>query len=334
MFTCPVCTAIVGQYPDGGVTTLVCARCTFKYELSGGTCVALHSQTHEVRRAVSDGPALLARRFELSIATSLRETLRFTFETDRNDDWIRIAPGDRTVVVYTMRAEAREELLFIVNRTTGERFVLGKPGQRSKSRAVLYGALSAAIAGTSAALLSAPFAIAVGLALVAGVAATKGIGYALRPRHRLATDEQLALTARQSLLVQKKSLLASRSVVLDEVENRRTLGEKLRSLRSRMVAVKLDAYASRIAQIDRALQVLQEQLAMDDRLLGEYDRTMQILDIEYESSLTADALPADSAAIMESRVAELHMAEELRAEVTRTLAANDEVEQLLRSHSA
>lgn len=35
---------------------------------------------------------------------------------------------------------------------------------------------------------------------------------------------------------------------------------------------------------------------------------------------------------MESRLAELRVVEELRAEVTRQLSANDEVEQLLRSH--
>ena len=166
MFTCPNCAAVVGQYPDAGVATAVCARCTYKYELSAGSCTSLASRRIEVRRAAGASPATIVRGYELTIATSPRETLCFTFETERDDDWIHIATGDR----------------------------------------------------------------------------------------------------------------------------------------------------------------------LDDRLLAEYDRTLQIVDIEYESSVAADALPTDGGAIMESRLAELRVVEELRAEVTRQLSANDEVEQLLRSH--
>ncbi len=333
MLNCPNCANVIGEYPDASVAIVACAHCTFKYELSAGTCTSLRSHLVEVRRAVLDGPALHMRRFELSVATSSRETLRFTFDTDRDDEWIHIATGDRVVVAYSMRADTREELLFVVNRTRGERFVLGKPGQRSKSRAMLFGTLAAAVGGTTAAVLSAPFLLAAGVALLAGVATTKGLGYALRPKHVLAAHEQVELTARSELLIQKRSLRESRGVVLNDIENRRSLAERLHRLRSRMIAVRLDAYATRIADTDRALQALDEQRQMDDRLLAEYDRTLQILDIEYESSVAAETLPSDAAGIMDSRLAELRVVEELRADVTRRLAANDEVEQLLRSNS-
>lgn len=334
MFSCPHCGSVVGQYPDAGVSSVVCATCTFKYELSAGTCRSLRSQPIEVRPATVSGRAVLVRRFELAVATSSRETLRFTFETERDDDWIHIATGDRVVVAHSMRAERREELLFVVDRTSGERFVLAKPDQRSKSRSVLYGVLAAAVAMATGVLMSIPLGLTAITAILAGAAVSKTLRSTLKPTHALAADEQGELSARQELLAKKQSLLASRNAVLDDIETRRALGEKLRSLRSRMVAVQLDAYATRIAATDRALTALEEQRQVDERLMSEYDRTLQILDIEYESSVAADALPPDAAAIMDGRLAELRVVEELRAEVTRQLSANDEVEQLLRSNSA
>ena len=101
-----------------------------------------------------------------------------------------------------------------------------------------------------------------------------------------------------------------------------------------MVAVKLDAYTERIEGIDGALRVLDEQLRVDALLTEEYDRTVQVLEIEYDTSLAADSIQVDSGGVMETRLAALREVDELRNETTRRLAANAEVEALLRSHSS
>ncbi|CAN5913661.1 hypothetical protein BH11GEM1_BH11GEM1_04050 [soil metagenome] len=334
MFTCPQCANVVGQYPDEGVVTLVCATCTFKFELTGGTVAKLTSRRIEVAPASRDQRAQHVRTFELALASSPRETVRFTFETDRDDDWIQMGTGDRAVVVCSMRLDVREELLFIVDRTSGERFVLAKPGQRSRARALLYGALIGVVSGTGAVALSLPFAFAGGIALLAGAATTGVLRHVLTPRHALGSDERSALTGRQALLRQKDALLRLRGAVIVDVESRRALEQRLRSLRARMVAVKLDAYAERIEDIDRALRVLDEQLRMDAQLTEEYDRTVQVLEIEYDTSLAADSIQVDGDDVMEARLAALREVEELRNETTRRLAANAEVEALLRSHSS
>ena len=125
-----------------------------------------------------------------------------------------------------------------------------------------------------------------------------------------------------------------RSAVIGDVESRRALEQRLRSLRARMVAVKLDAYTERIEGIDGALRVLDEQLRVDALLTEEYDRTVQVLEIEYDTSLAADSIQVDSGGVMETRLAALREVDELRNETTRRLAANAEVEALLRSHSS
>jgi hypothetical protein len=333
MFSCPNCAQIIGEYPDSGVLVVVCARCTFKYELSGGTVGSLTSERIELRASTPLDPSTYMRRFALTLAISARETLRFTFDTDRDDDWVRVPQGNRCAVVYNMRGDRRVALLFVVDRTSGERFVLAKPGQQSRGLVIAAGALAGVVVGVVALWSALPFIAAVGIAGVVGVGATKGLGYAMKPRHALAEGERDALTAHQALLGQKRELLQLREAVIVEVEGRRALRQRLDGLRSRMVAMKLDAYADRIAAIDRAVTTLDEQLGVDMRLAAEYDRTIQILDIEYESSVAADALPEDSASIMDARLTELRGVEELRAETTRRLAANAEVERLLRSHS-
>ena len=329
MFTCPHCANVIGEYPEAGVAVLVCGGCTFKYELSAGNVVGLDSRRVQVSVGVDSVRRRYYRHYELVLRTSPRETLRFRFDTDRDDEWIQMRAGEPAAVVYGMRGKKRNELLFVLNRASRERFVLGHPGQRAKGLSTLYGVLAGAVAGTAAAMASAPFLLAAGIAGVAGIAVRQGLSRLLRPRHTLRAEEQLTLSSRQALLGQKRSLMELRAAVGDDVERRGALRERLRHLRTRMSAVQLDAYTARIGAIDRALATLEEQIDVDLRLVAEYDRTLQIVDIEYEASLAADAISLEGSAVIESRLAELRDAEELRAETTRRLAANAEVEQLL-----
>ena len=307
----------------------MCGSCTFKYELSSGHVVALDSQKVQVRVGVDSVRRRYYRHYELVLRTSARETLRFRFDTDRDDEWIRMRPGEPAAVVYGMRGTKRNELLFVLNRASRERYILGHPGQTAKARSTMYGVLAGAVAGTAAAMASAPLLLAVVAAGASGFAVRHGLSRILPPRHALRPHEQLILSSRQALLAQKRTLLELRAGVRDDVERRGTLRERLRSLRTKMLAVRIDAYASRVETIDRALATLEEQIDVDLLLVAEYDRTLQIVDIEYEASLAADAISSEGSAVIDARLAELRDAEELRAETTRRLAANAEVERLL-----
>lgn len=329
MFSCPNCNQLAGEYPDAGVAVVVCAACTYKYELSAGHVATFTSRGVEVRPASVRERATYAREFELGLQISPRERLKFTFSTARDDEWIHLAKGDDAVVAYGMRGAKREGLLFIVNRSSGDRFVIGAPDARTRNLAAAVGAAAGASGAGIAFLLTAPGPIIVLAALgvaAAGYAAAKPL---LRPTHKLRSDERAELSARRTLLEEKRALLRLRASVIDETTTRLALRKRLDELRSRMVAVKLDAYTSRIEAMDRAMSTLDAQLQVDRQLTAEYDRTVEILDIEYDVSVASDAISPDASSVLATRRAELRAAEERRAETTRRLSANAEVEQLL-----
>jgi hypothetical protein len=330
MFSCPNCNTLVGEYPDAGVSTIVCAACTYKYELSAGTVATFTSHGVQVQAATQRERAQYAREFELGLQISPRERLKFTFSTARDDEWIHLSKGDEAVVVYGMRKGKRDGLLFIVNRSSSDRFVIGTPDASTRNLAAVVGVVAAVMSGGVAFVSAspAPFVMLAGLGgAVAAYLAAKPL---LRPTHRLASDERAELGARRTLLEEKRSLLRLRAAVVDEMEVRLALRKQLDDLRTRMIAVKLDAYAPRIAAMDRAMTTLDAQLDVDRQLAAEYERTLEIIDIEYDVSVASDAVPTDGANIVATRRAELRAAEERRAETTRRLAANAEVEQLLR----
>ncbi|MEP6618707.1 MAG: hypothetical protein ABJE47_05315 [bacterium] len=334
MFVCPNCQHVVGEYPEQGVVAVVCASCTFKYEISGGLVKAFTSRQVQLRGPSQGQRAVYGRLFELTVAPSTRETLRFTFQTDRDDPWIHIAPGDRAAVVYGMRGEKRDGLLFVVNRSSAERFIIGKPGDRSKYWSVIIGFGVAIVGGVVAGAISAPALVVVAVAALSGLVCAKIMARVLKPKHVLQPEELLVLRARQQLLAEKRTIMQLRSEVAVEIDARVTLKRRLGDLRSRMSAVQLEAYATRIAATDRALQSLDAQLDVDRQLVREYDRTLEIIDIEYDSSVAADEISSEGSTVMQDRLAELRSAEERRAETTRQLSANAEVEELLRGHSA
>jgi hypothetical protein len=111
MFSCPNCAQVLGDYPDAGVLVMQCARCTFKYEVSGGRVVGLTSWKVEVRPATGEARAIHARCFELALAISARETVRFTFASERDDDWIRARMATLNSDVYADRIRAIDQAL-------------------------------------------------------------------------------------------------------------------------------------------------------------------------------------------------------------------------------
>ena len=332
MFSCPNCAQVLGEYPDRGILVVACAKCSFRYEVTGGIAMTMHSAKIETSPETRGQRAVHIRRFELVIATSPRETIRFAFDTDRTDDWVRIAKGDQCAVVCSMRGDDREELLFVVNRTAGERFVLANPGQRSRKVAIAGGIVLSAVVTLAGVASAIPLVAAGGLAIAVGVGATALLRRWLTPINSLSPAERDILSARQALLGQKRELARSREIVAAEIEGRRALRLRLESLRDRMVALRMGAYDERIAAIKRALITLEEQLALDLRLADEYDRAITIIEIEYDSSIASEILPEESASLVEARLQELQSIEELRAETTRRLAANAEVERLLGTH--
>jgi hypothetical protein len=175
-----------------------------------------------------------------------------------------------------------------------------------------------------------PIWFAAGAVALAGAGVGKGLVHLLRPVQALPAGERQALELRQGLLDEKRRMLERRADVVTAIERRAESQRRLLDLRTRMAAVEGDVYVARIAAVDVALRMLTDQRDVDERLLRAYDRSLEIVDIEYDATTATDALALDDGSVLAERMAELREVEEYHAQLTRQLEASAEVEKLLR----
>lgn len=95
-----------------------------------------------------------------------------------------------------------------------------------------------------------------------------------------------------------------------------------------MLEVGRSLYASRIATMERAIQLLTQQCDQNQRLLATYRDTIQILEIEYETSQVAAHLPDAAQNLLWERMEELKAIEAQNKNLRLQVEANAEVQQL------
>jgi hypothetical protein len=98
-----------------------------------------------------------------------------------------------------------------------------------------------------------------------------------------------------------------------------------------MLGVGAELYQARVTAIDRALGLIDAQLALEHRLHGGYTRSIQMLEIELESGAAADAFDAPAATHLADTLTEMRELEQQQSDLARQIAANAEVEALLKS---
>jgi hypothetical protein len=155
------------------------------------------------------------------------------------------------------------------------------------------------------------------------------LGYRFMPRANITSAEEAQLTATQHLLSEKLNLEAARAETVRRIEAREEIRDRLLSLRAKMRKVGLELYLPRIAALDAALATIGQQHALEGRLREGYERSIQMIEIELESGAAADALDT-AAPHIEATLSEMRDLEEQQAELNRQLAANVEVEGLMR----
>ena len=334
MIECPKCRTPVGELAGDGVLEAVCPQCRFKYRFVAGRVTRWSTKRVTLRRETSKQPATYERHYELRLERLGGGLELVRFKTPGPDEQLDIPRGDEAVAVSTMRGAQLEEVVAVVDVTTGERFDLEEPGGRAASRAE-------EVAGGTGLVL---FVLAWWLgglgfwgALLVGVGATAAIKLAGRtimaPRVALNEPQRAELAEHQRLL-QRKRALEDKLAGLDAESKRRAgLVQRLTALGEKMASVGRDVYGTRMDAVDRALGLLARQEALDKRLRGEYQRAVTILEIEHEAARTTDALGSDGQGdVLQQTLAkldELHAVEAENAAVGDQLAANDEVSRLL-----
>jgi hypothetical protein len=153
------------------------------------------------------------------------------------------------------------------------------------------------------------------------------------PVRYLTAERRAALVTTQELESARDKLMLSRNGHSTARRRKLDLRARLVALRGKMRALALPAYAPRIASIDAALLMLDRQIDMDRRLCAGYDRSIGMIDVELEAGAAADQMTDDIAHAIDEAMRELRALEASQAELERQLAANIEVEQLLRRNA-
>jgi len=329
MFLCPKCNASLGEVGPTGILEEVCSRCHYKFQVLKGRLAARSSELVTVRRETPGQHAQYRRDYELRLDLPDRyEVLSLT--TSGEADKLPMRQGNTVSFVHTMKGDEREDLLFITGHTTGEQFTIGRIGATARSRAALYALLLGIGTGifTLMAGASGTFIAVYSIVVMAGSMLL--LSRKLSPVMTLPEDEQAALAARQELLEQKRQMLLQQARIEDDRRDKTATIARLKELQAKMRSVGLAAYQARIETMDRAIATLNDQVALDERLLAAYARNISIVEIEYETGTATTALPSDLGEEMSLKFDELRTLEAQHAELSRELEANEEVERLLK----
>jgi hypothetical protein len=241
--------------------------------------------------------------------------------------------GDVVSTVYLMRGAERDSLLSVHNGTLGERVVIALPGEKAKKEAwMLAGGIGVVTIGVVA-MATGMGLLGFGAGALAFVGAGFTLGHTLMPRVTISEDEKARLTSTQRMIAEKLELEEARARVVQGIESRAELRERLVSLRTKMERLGLDVYAPRIAAMNAGIAAIDQQVALEARLRDMYERSIAMLEIELESGAAVDAMDGLEAPHIAATFVELRDLEEQQRELGRQIAANAEVEGLLRGTS-
>ena len=330
MFVCPKCGTSLGEIGATGVLEAVCSGCRHKFQVLRGRCVELTSGLVAAERHVFTS---LARRYwrayelRLDLPASL---IVLTFHTRSPADSITLRRGDVVSVVHTMIGSVREDLVHVVNDTTGERFPLGSVGGKARRKASVGSAIVAASVAVVAIIGGASGAIIIGAPLFALVPSWLGLSRLFTPVQAISPGAQAELAAQQALLDRKQVMLSHKMRIDADGHDKLTLIARLTELQRKMRAVALASYEPRIEAVGTALAALDAQLALDRQLSACYERSIMMVDIEYETGVASGALDRDASAEVAEKLEELRELEERHAHMTRELEAHGEIARLLK----
>lgn len=257
------------------------------------------------------------------------------FDLPGRDDVIPFREGDTLVAAWSLRGGKLEELLYIMNRTTGRTFQVSAPGESARNRAIAIGVVvffSVFALTCSASDENVPLAFLLAVAL--GIGSGLAVGWRGQPTHGLPPDTHAAIAAAQSLLSRREDLVRGRSGVEQDVTRKEDAITRLRALAAKMEAADPTLYAERLAVLRRGIASTEQQLGVERQLLDAYSRLISTLEIEAESASASMALDAATGQAIERKFKELRTLREATADLERELRANDEVERLLRGQEA
>ncbi len=329
MIYCPICKTVVADVTSLGRSEGVCPKCLYKYGAITGRVTQSYSKQIA---SPARGSNATRTRFacELRIERSDGGMHIVDFETPGGEGQVNVREGDSATVVYTMRGDAFEEVVAVVNNTTQSSFDVARPDGKVKTRAAGTAAAMAAVGFFVSAILFSPEP---GWSFLAAAVAGIVSYFVVEGRSSLRVkrgSSAVELAGRHAGFLEKKQeLLALRDDQLGSSRRNARLRTRLVSLIEKMQSVGDELYASRIKQAQAAIDIVDQLISLDEASLGQYAKTITMLEIEQESLAVTQSMTDEAAGMIAERMATLDGVLAQNADLRLQLEANEEVQRLL-----
>ncbi len=309
-------------------TQVTCGSCRQQYGVVYGKLSKRSSIVEALLYLTSQLPSFYKRHYTFQITTADRTLKCLQFSIPGKNDVIPIHRGDVVSVLYTMQGYLMKQLVAIANHTTGKSYVLPNPVPSANQHFITlitivtgFVLLSFLNGGNVffASILSA-------IGVLAYIKLTNNAQLS-SPTLNATHAEGIRLIADQRLLAQQRKLEQRVTELTHEYQSNQVLIEQINALKQKMTEVDQAVYSARIYRATTAVDILNQQIANNQRLIREYQHMLKMIEIEIDTSWIADQLPDAenfSRRILE-RLGELKEIEEQNQSLKLQLAAYEEV---------
>jgi hypothetical protein len=335
---CPKDNWPIGQLNIDGSFVGVCPKCRGRYGAQYGQL--LHRRTHQVTLKDSLFAGLNAQgtQYELRMTHSSGKRHTLTTPVSTRLDDLRVSEGDHIGLLFQADADGNcKRLLRVINETTGKTQVVGKTDD-DLSAAVMVGLIICFSAPQFFILLlttyfsiGAASVLGLFIAILCGGLAGKNI---LESAQVSLTPQQEKDIYRNSILLKQKTKVVSRLTTLNhELDAAESQFHSIKRLYGRMQRFDSELYRSRIETLRSAAFLLRENIRNIQYLIEEYSKTIEMIDIEYDSHQVSHEFLNLSDSLIFHKLQEIKQAEARNQDITRQIQASDVVRRLTKSFS-
>jgi hypothetical protein len=290
---CPVCSKPIADLPRQATPTQVtCLSCSQRYGVLSGKLSKRSSISEALLYLTSKFPSFYKRHYTFQITTADRTLKCLQFSVSGKNDVIPVHRGDVISVLYTMQGYVMNRLVAIANHTTGKSYVLPN-AVPSVSQQVIT--LIILIVG----LMLLSFLNGGNLFFTAILSAIGVLAYIKlthnaqlsQPELNTTQPDGIRLVADQQLLAQQRKLGQRVNELTHECQANQVLIEQIEALKQKMAEVDQAIYSARIYRATTAVDILNQQIGNNRRLIREYQHMLKMIEIEIDTSWIADQLP-------------------------------------------
>lgn len=327
--SCPSCNRFLGRILHDGTLKVACPGCRTEYHAVYGRLSQWQTEVQPLFYLGAGLPSRFRRRYEFRITTPGRSLKLLKFSVPGQADSVPVRPGDRLSILYSPRGDRMDKLVAIYNHTVGRVYRPPFPIPTGNHLLQTRGTVSGVIA--AGAILGGVPLGAVSVGALGLLFYTRMVDSAelSTPDLRLENPAEARLMGEIQLVRQKQNLQQRIDELRQDGEKGRSLFKRLQQFRSKLLAVSLTVYATRVANLETAIRLLQQRLDHEQRLIDEYTQTLQMIEIELEAATFSEQLPMDDLTHqIFQRIDELKALETENQEFQLQLEANEEVRRL------